>query len=662
MENSRTHFWRGAVSGALAMLLAGGLLGQAASGRGQEGRAAPGKESDELARLYAEDQGDRMPAPGKEIDWAVVGPRDRAREARVKELYRADRLQTGADYYHAAMILQHAPQPDDYLLAHEFCVAALAQGERRARWLAAATEDRFLMNIDRPQRFATQYRSTEANGPVRLYRVAPEVTDRLRAALDVPSLAEARRREALFNAPPKESGKPESRVEGKNMSLIALHPENPHYFLFRGRPAFLITSGEHYGAVLNRDFDYRPYLDELHARGFNLTRTFSGAYHEVPGSFKIENNTLAPLPGRDLCPWARTGTPGAGDGGAKYDLRRWDEAYFRRLRDFCRAAGPRGIVVELVLFCPFYEEGMWSVSPMKASNNVNGVGDLPRTEVYTLKNGGLLALQEAMVRKIVGELRELDNVYYEICNEPYFGGVTAEWQARIAAAIRRAEDDGGPRHLIAQNIANGSAKVAEPNPAVSIFNFHYAHPPEAVAVNFALNRAIADDETGFRGTEDTPYRTEAWDFFMAGGSVFSNLDYSFTAAHPDGTAPVRSPTPGGGGPALRGQLKILRDFLAGFDFVRLKPANEVVQGGVPAGATVRALAEPGKAYAIYVKGGPAARLSLALPAGHYRVEWVNPRTGTVERSVTLAHAGGEVALDFPPYAEDITLRILRAVK
>ena len=36
---------------------------------------------------------------------------------------------------------------------------------------------------------------------------------------------------------------------------ISLHPDNPHYFLFRGKPTVLITSGEHYGAVLNLDFD-----------------------------------------------------------------------------------------------------------------------------------------------------------------------------------------------------------------------------------------------------------------------------------------------------------------------------------------------------------------------------------------------------------------------
>src|SRR5690349_21833809 len=61
---------------------------------------------------------------------------------------------------------------------------------------------------------------------------------------------------------------------------LSLHPENPHYFLFRDKPTVLITSAEHYGAVLNLDFDYVKYLDTLAADGLNLTRTFTGAYVE----------------------------------------------------------------------------------------------------------------------------------------------------------------------------------------------------------------------------------------------------------------------------------------------------------------------------------------------------------------------------------------------
>jgi hypothetical protein len=137
---------------------------------------------------------------------------------------------------------------------------------------------------------------------------------------------------------------------------LALHPKNPHYFLFRGKPAILVTSGEHYGAVLNLDFDYRKYLATLAENGLNLTRTFSGAYVEPVGAFKIERNTLAPSASRLICPWARSNTPGYVNGGTRFDLTRWDDAYSRRLKDFVAKADERGIVVELNLFTPMYED------------------------------------------------------------------------------------------------------------------------------------------------------------------------------------------------------------------------------------------------------------------------------------------------------------------
>jgi len=287
------------------------------------------------------------------------------------------------------------------------------------------------------------------------------------------------------------------------------------------------------------------------------------------------------------------------------------------------------------------------------------VGKMLRREVYTLNDAALLAVQEAMVRKIVAELREFDNVYYEVCNEPYFGGVTGEWQDRIIATLVASEAGSAGRHLIAQNIANGGARISGPNREVSIFNFHYARPAEAVSQNYPLNRAIADDETGFKGTGDAAYRTEGWDFMLAGGAVYDNLDYSFTVGHEGGTAPVVAPTPGGGGPSLRRQLQVLKEFISGFDFIRMRPDDAVIQGGVPAGAAARALAEPGKAYAIYLKGGRQARLELSLPEGRYQAQWVNPSTGANEKSESLDHAGGRLTLASPEYTEDMALRVVR---
>ena len=120
---------------------------------------------------------------------------------------------------------------------------------------------------------------------------------------------------------------------------------------------------------------------------------------------------------------------------------------------------------------------------------------------------------------MVEELSGFDNIFFEICNEPYFGGVTLDWQRHIASTLADAGRRAGVRHLIAQNIANGAAKVTDLHPDVSLLNFHYAAPPDAVAENFGLRRVIGFDETGFKGTGPLPYRTEGWDFLMAGGGT-----------------------------------------------------------------------------------------------------------------------------------------------
>jgi hypothetical protein len=397
-------------------------------------------------------------------------------------------------------------------------------------------------------------------------------------------------------------------TSGINAGIVAdkplsLHPANPHYLLFRGKPTIIITSGEHYGAVMNLDFDYVKYLDTLRRDGMNHTRTFTGAaYVEPQGAFNIERNTLAPAPGRYIAPWARSSTPGYANGGNKFDLNKWDESYFRRLKDFIAQASRRGIIVEVNLFCPFYGDAQWKLSPFNATNNVNGLGNVGRLDVYTLdKHGGLLEVQERFVRKVVAELKDFDNIFYEICNEPYATNIPMNWQERIVDVIVDAEKEFPAKHLISLNISNGSQKIENPHPAVSIFNFHYAAPPDAVALNYGLSKVIGDNETGFRGVSDEPYRMEAWDFIVAGGALYNNLDYSFTVGHEDGTFAYPNTQPGGGTVTLRKQLRILRDFIYGFDFVKMKPDNSIIKGGVPEEMTARALAEAGKAYAIYLR-------------------------------------------------------------
>lgn len=458
---------------------------------------------------------------------------------------------------------------------------------------------------------------------------------------------------------------------------LALHPDNPHYFTWNDKPTILVTSGEHYGALLNLDFDYVTYLEALERDGLNHTRTFSGVYREVSASFGITDNPLAPKPNRYSCPWARSETPGYFDGGNKFDLTRWDAAYFSRLKDFLRHARRCGVVVELTLFCPMYRDELWQACPMNTANNVNGVGTCGKDQVYTLKQKDLLDVQLAFTQKIVQETQQFDNLYYEVCNEPYFGGVTVPWQHRIVDEIARVEKASAKRHLISMNIANGNRRVEKPHADVSIFNFHYCVPPDAVATNFDLDRVIGENETGFRGRDDVLYRTEGWDFLIAGGGLYNNLDYSFTYKHPDGRF-LDYRSPGGGSPALRRQLGILKRFLDGFALVTMAPDTGVIQsvsGRASGDLSARALSAPGEAYAIYVHAvlpkkpktaqldkvksrKQQATLELDLPAGEYLLEWLDTRTGKAAKSERLDHRRGLAKVTSPTFQVDIAMRIV----
>jgi hypothetical protein len=148
-------------------------------------------DSAELQSLFDADQADRQVRPP---DWSVIGPRDRAREARVHEMLEAGVVVTALDYYNAAMIYQHAQGVEGSALAHELAMISAAMGYERARWLTAASWDRLLVRLDRGQRFGTQY-TVDAAGTKTLEEIERGVTDAMRTAMHCPTLEEAEARE-----------------------------------------------------------------------------------------------------------------------------------------------------------------------------------------------------------------------------------------------------------------------------------------------------------------------------------------------------------------------------------------------------------------------------------------------------------------------------------
>lgn len=143
----------------------------------------------EMAQIFSADQADC--AAGLAIDWAKVGARDKERQTATRKLLAEGALKTGTDFRAAAFVFQHGDSPDDYLLAHTLALVAVAKGERDAMWIATATLDRYLIAIQQPQIYGTQYSRDRAT---RAWTQEPYqrdlVSDALRAELGVKTSAE----------------------------------------------------------------------------------------------------------------------------------------------------------------------------------------------------------------------------------------------------------------------------------------------------------------------------------------------------------------------------------------------------------------------------------------------------------------------------------------
>jgi hypothetical protein len=167
--------------------------------------------------------------------------------------------------------------------------------------------------------------------------------------------------------------------------------------------------------------------------------------------------------------FSRSTTPGAVDGGNKFDLTQFNignlvtpdvnsNAYFERLRARVIAAGNSNQYVSVMLFNAFnWENGgryaantAWLYNPYRSINNVNsingdanndGTGTEMQTPVTVINN-----IQKAYVAQVIDSLNDLDNVLWEICNECLPTSVA--WQNDLITFIRNYETGKPKKHPI----------------------------------------------------------------------------------------------------------------------------------------------------------------------------------------------------------------------
>lgn len=460
--------------------------------------------------------------------------------------------------------------------------------------------------------------------------------------------------------------------------VVRVYPENPHYLMYKGKPLLLITSAEHYGAVINLDFDYRSYLDELAVYDLNYTRIYPGAYIEIEGCW-VENNTLAPRAERLLLPWERSQVKGCWDGGNKYDLNLWSEVYFQRLKDFISEAEKKNIVVEICFFNCQYKDN-WHGCPLNANNNVQGIGPDDFNDCQTLKYPDLINIQDRYVEKIIREVNAFDNVILEICDEPTLNGtpepLAVEWIDHLVDVVIDTEKNLPKKHLIAQQYMVGVDFTADAR--VPVITTQYIEQNmkqfggvEGLNLVYHLNKPIELNETAYfptwyEGDVIAASRAEAWEFMVGGGAAFNQLNGRFTDLDPRGKTPDNQ--------NVLKALKNLKAFLYEFDFTKMTKDTSFMLSNAGQGALVRGISQPGEQYALYfhhsilkengvyyiaTPGTYQQTLEIDLPPGKYVANWVLPQETTTIESTEFFHNQGTKVLKSPLYHFDVALSVRR---
>jgi hypothetical protein len=162
----------------------------------------------------------------------------------------------------------------------------------------------------------------------------------------------------------------------------------------------------------------------------------------------------------------------AADGGLKFDLTRFDPAYFERLAERVETAGRRGFWVSVMLFQGWSlhdngEGNPWPRHPWHRDNNVHGIdGDPDRrgdgVGLHTLRQPALLRLQEAYVEKVADTVGHFGCVLYEIANES--PGSSHDWQCHLVRHLREHERARGRRHPIGMTSRRPGAAHPRPEP------------------------------------------------------------------------------------------------------------------------------------------------------------------------------------------------------
>lgn len=456
----------------------------------------------------------------------------------------------------------------------------------------------------------------------------------------------------------------------KLLGPLFVNPDNRRYFtdgtMVNGKYRVIYLTGSHTWCNFTdcgytnppKTFDFTGYLDFLKKNNHNFIRLWR-AENAVGGEIS-DDFWFSPLP------YQRSDVCCAADGGNKFDLTKFDQSYFDRLRARIIEAGDRGIYVSIMLFDGWSVQDQrpdhhpWIGHPYNINNNVNKVdGDINKNnqgeETHVLINTPVTALQESYVKKVVDTVNDLDNVLYEISNESLGDNPdtsmmdgSRDWQYHMINFIRKYEAGKPKEHPIGMTwewpYGNNDVLYDSPADWVSLggnVNLNTYVPPATDGLSSSkIILADTDHLCGICGD-----RQWVWKSFLRGENpiFMDSYDPDFTGR---GVLPGYDPN-NANDVSLRKNLGYARSFAERINLVSMTPRPDICSTGY-------CLANPtseGAEYVIYIPAGievgnilnslgidrrphiylpDDGKISVDLTGSpvELKVQWFNPSDGT----------------------------------
>jgi uncharacterized protein DUF6298 len=450
-----------------------------------------------------------------------------------------------------------------------------------------------------------------------------------------------------LSAAPERGTQPTRQPMGQQQKPGPLRPlkANPRYFTDgrSGKPIYLVGShawwnqGDETWPVCGGygkygDFDFDAYLAQIHAWGHNFIRLWRVELTRWTECGLVKTTRLQP--------WRRTGPGAAADGFPKFDLTTFDEAYFDRLRERVVAARGRRIYVAVMLFEGFgvqLLQNAWAGHPFNFANNINGVeadadGNGHGVELHRFASPRVVRLQEAYVRKVVDTLNDLDNVVWEIANEP--GRGSTQWQYHMIRFIKRYEARKPKQHPVGMTLAapDGLNDDLFRSPAdwVSPGGRTYEHAPAATGGR-KVSIMDTDHVCQICGNSQV-----VWKNFTRGHNVI--------LMDPLDTDPGRQQ-------ARRAMAQTLR-YSRRIGLARMLPSTNDCSTGF-------CLVNPGREYLVYQPAGGTFRVNLKTTQRRFTLEWFDPLN---DRTVPGRRVLGSYRIDLTPPFSGEAVAYLRATR